>query len=74
MLIDALRPDKVGAETTPAIEALASDGLLFENHYSGGNSSRMGIFSLFYGIPSTYWQAFYDTQLSARTNAAVTRK
>ena len=62
VLIDALRPDKVSAAATPNIEALKAAGLYFGNHYSGGNSSRMGIFSMFYGIPSTYWQAFYDTQ------------
>jgi membrane-anchored protein YejM (alkaline phosphatase superfamily) len=63
VLIDALRPDKLGPDTTPTIDTLAREGFLFENHYSGGNSSRMGIFSLFYGLPSTYWQAFYDNQL-----------
>jgi hypothetical protein len=62
VLIDALRPDKISSDNTPAIDALAEESILFANHYSGGNSSRMGIFSLFYGIPSTYWQAFYDTQ------------
>ncbi len=62
VLIDALRPDKVTAEGAPTIHALSQRSQLFNNHYSGGNSSRMGIFSMFYGIPSTYWQAFYDTQ------------
>ena len=27
----------------------------FTNHYSGGNATRMGVFSLFYSIPGTYW-------------------
>lgn len=62
VLIDALRPDKITPENTPVIAELAAKGQNFTNHYSGGNSSRMGIFSLFYGLPSTYWQAFYDTQ------------
>jgi membrane-anchored protein YejM (alkaline phosphatase superfamily) len=62
VLIDALRPDKITIEHTPVIAGLAATGQNFSNHYSGGNSSRMGIFSLFYGLPSTYWQAFYDTQ------------
>lgn len=62
VLIDALRPDRVTAAAMPTVHALAEQGLHFTNHYSGGNSSRMGIFSLFYGLPSTYWQTFYDTQ------------
>ena len=62
VLIDALRPDKISPEFTPRIAQFATEGLQFQNHYSGGNSSRMGIFSLFYGLPSTYWQTFYDLQ------------
>jgi membrane-anchored protein YejM (alkaline phosphatase superfamily) len=62
VLVDALRPDKVTADFTPNIYALSQQGQNFRNHYSGGNSSRMGVFSMFYGLPSTYWQAFYDTQ------------
>lgn len=62
VVIDALRPDRISAEHTPRIARFAAEGLQFRNHYSGGNSSRMGFFSMFYGLPSTYWQAFNDTQ------------
>ena len=62
VLIDALRPDKISTETTPRIAKFAAESQNFLNHYSGGNSSRMGIFSLFYGLPSTYWQSFYELQ------------
>jgi membrane-anchored protein YejM (alkaline phosphatase superfamily) len=63
ILIDALRPDMVDAGHTPRIAQFAAEGQHFANHYSGGNSSRMGIFSMFYGLPSTYWQAFHALQL-----------
>jgi membrane-anchored protein YejM (alkaline phosphatase superfamily) len=62
VLIDALRPDHITAEFTPSISEFAAQGQNFTNHFSGGNSSRMGLFSMFYGLPSTYWQAFYDLQ------------
>jgi len=62
ILVDALRPDRINDRLTPAIAAFARDALRFEDHYSGGNSSRMGFFSFFYGLPSTYWQSFYDLQ------------
>ncbi|MGI9308766.1 MAG: DUF3413 domain-containing protein, partial [Gammaproteobacteria bacterium] len=62
VLIDALRPDSLIATQTPVLHAFAEQGIRFAQHYSGGNSSRMGIFSLFYGLPSTYWQSFYDGQ------------
>jgi membrane-anchored protein YejM (alkaline phosphatase superfamily) len=62
ILIDALRPDAVHPELTPALVDLSRESLVFRNHWSGGNSSRMGIFSLAYGLPSTYWVAFDGEQ------------
>ena len=62
ILIDALRPDKINVEFTPRLAEFAQQSLNFRNHFSGGNSSRMGIFSMFYGLPSTYWQSFYELQ------------
>src|SRR4029453_11922988 len=53
ILIDALRPDAVHPELTPTLVDLSRESLVFRNHWSGGNSSRMGIFSLAYGLPST---------------------
>lgn len=62
ILVDALRPDAIDPVTSPNLAALRASGQSFTNHWSGGNSSRMGLFSMYYGLPSTYWQAFYDTQ------------
>ena len=64
ILIDALRPDSIDPELTPTLAAFRADGLYFNQQYSGGNSSRMGLFSMFYGLPSTYWQGFYDSQIA----------
>lgn len=62
VLIDALRPDAVDPDLLPNIAAFGRQGALFENHWSGGNSSRAGIFSMFYGLPSTYQETFYGVQ------------
>ena len=62
IVVDAMRRDQINAGLTPAMNAFAAQSLDFQNHYSGGNSSRMGFFSMFYGLPSTYWQAFYNSQ------------
>ena len=62
ILIDALRPDVIHPELTPTIVDLMRESLVFRNHWSGGNSSRMGIFSMAYGLPSTYWMAFEGVQ------------
>ena len=44
----------------PRMAEFAQGAIRFDAHYSGGNSSRAGMFSLFYGIPATYWDAFAD--------------
>lgn len=62
ILIDALRPDAISPALTPTLAAFRERGQYFANHWSGGNSSRMGIFSMFYGLPSTYWQSFYAVE------------
>lgn len=66
ILLDAMRWDMLNASTTPNLNRFAnSSATLFENHYSGGNSSRMGVFSLFYGLPATYWKSLAAIQRSA---------
>ncbi|MCC7259059.1 MAG: DUF3413 domain-containing protein [Gammaproteobacteria bacterium] len=62
VLIDALRPDVAGAPLMPRLAALQVESAVFANHWSGGNSSKAGIFSAFYGLPATYETAFYGVQ------------
>ncbi len=62
ILIDALRPDSIDPALTPTLAEFREHGVSFNQQYSGGNSSRMGLFSMFYGLPSTYWQTFADLQ------------
>jgi uncharacterized protein len=64
VVVDAMRRDHIAPELTPTLAQFATESLDFRNHYSGGNSSRMGFFSMFYGMPSTYWQTFYSAQES----------
>lgn len=49
---DALRPDIM-----PHTVRFADDAWRFSHHYSGGNGTRMGMFTMFYGIPGSYWFA-----------------
>jgi uncharacterized protein len=53
--IDSWRFDALNAEVTPNIEAFGRRSARFLDHYSGGNATRIGMFSLFYSIPGTYW-------------------
>jgi len=57
ILIDSWRYDELSAQVTPNIESFARSSVRFVDHYSGGNATRMGVFSLFYSIPGTYWHS-----------------
>jgi uncharacterized protein len=58
VVIDGMRADALTAAVTPRLAEFARGAVQFDQHYSGGNSSRAGMFSLFYGLPATYWDAF----------------
>lgn len=64
VLMDALRPDTVLPGLMPEVAGFSRNAAQFTQHFSGGNSTRMGVFSMFYGLPVTYWQSFYALQRS----------
>lgn len=55
VVIDSWRFDELNAAVTPNIAAFSERSVRFMDHYSGGNATRIGMFSLFYSIPGTYW-------------------
>lgn len=59
LVVDCLRRDMLAPETTPNTWAWAGRGARrFENHVSGGNSTRYGLFALLYGLHGSYWFPF----------------
>ncbi|MBS3666369.1 DUF3413 domain-containing protein [Vreelandella boliviensis] len=64
VLVDALRHDMLTPEVMPNLYRYASQPGWFRarEHISGGNSTKAGVFSLFYGLPVTYWDAFTASQ------------
>ena len=64
IVIDSWRYDELSAEITPTIFKYAQDGKQFDQHFSGSNNTRGGIFNIFYGMPSTYWEISLQTQTS----------
>jgi membrane-anchored protein YejM (alkaline phosphatase superfamily) len=60
LVIDALRADAVTPDLAPRLSHFKQSAISFDAHYSGGNSSRAGMFSIFYGLPGTYWEDFAD--------------
>jgi membrane-anchored protein YejM (alkaline phosphatase superfamily) len=65
IVLDSWRFDTLTEKTTPNIFRFARDSLVFDDHYSGANSTRTGIFTLFYGLPGTYWHAILAEQRGA---------
>jgi uncharacterized protein len=57
ILIDSWRFDMLSAANTPNIYRFAQQSWQFRQHYSGGNGTQPGLFSLFYSLPATYWAA-----------------
>ena len=63
ILVDSMRAGLLGKGQTPNMDQFAAQrASRFSNHYSGGNSSRMGVFSLFYGLPPGYFSSFEAIQ------------
>ncbi len=55
IFFDAWRYDMFTPETTPNVWEFSKNSTVFVNHYSGGNASRFGVFSFFYGMSGYYW-------------------
>ena len=65
IVADSMRGSVLTPELAPNISRFATEkGISYRNHFSGGNSSRMGMFSLFYGLPPAYWSSFASLQKS----------
>lgn len=62
IVIDSWRYDTMNPDNTPQIWQIAQQGVVFDKHWSAGNSTRTGLFGLFYGLPGTYWQEFLNGQ------------
>ena len=55
IVVDSFRYDMLDREITPNLWAFSKKASVFSDHYSGGNCTRFGIFSIFYGLYGNYW-------------------
>ncbi|MEJ2533887.1 MAG: DUF3413 domain-containing protein [Gammaproteobacteria bacterium] len=66
LMLDAWRFDMLNDTVTPRLQRWAgSHAQRFDSHFAGGNSSRMGVFSFFYGLPPGYFKSFEAVQRPA---------
>lgn len=64
LVSESLRADMLDPGIMPAACAFGEGAVRFNRHYSGGNGTRMGMFSMFYGLPGNYWQPVLGTRRS----------
>ncbi|MCI0452402.1 MAG: sulfatase-like hydrolase/transferase [Candidatus Latescibacteria bacterium] len=57
IVLESWRFDSMNETVSPRMHAFSKRSSLFLNHFSSGNSTPGGVFSLFYGIHPTYWTA-----------------
>lgn len=62
---ESWRADTLDEKIMPNTWAFSANGARFTRNYSGGNGTRMGIFSMFMGIPGNYWFSFLDSHRGA---------
>ncbi len=64
LVAESFRWDLLDPEITPNLWALSGKSLKFNKHYSGGNRTRMGMLSMFYGIYAPYWYSFEEQRVA----------
>jgi membrane-anchored protein YejM (alkaline phosphatase superfamily) len=64
IVIDSWRKDFMSEQITPNIYKFSKNCQLFQNHSSGSNMTTGGIFTIFYGIPATYYDTFTGQQIA----------
>ena len=62
IVIDGWRFDMLSEAVTPNLWRFSQSNQRFEQHSSVANATRFGIFTLFYGLYGTYWNAMLAEQ------------
>ena len=62
---ESWRADMLDEKIMPNSWNFAKNAARYTRNYSGGNGTRMGVFSMFTGIPGNYWFSFLETRRGA---------
>src|SRR5690606_23985432 len=54
LVAESLRYDMLDPKIMPKLWQFSEESLRMERHYSGGNMTQMGVFSMFYGLYGNY--------------------
>lgn len=64
LVAESLRFDMLDPKIMPKLWDFSQQALRMEKHYSGGNLTQMGVFSMFYGLYGNYWFPMHDARRS----------
>lgn len=64
LVAESFRSDLLDPEITPNLWKFSQQAQNFTQHYSGGNRTRMGLLSMFYGVYAPYWYGFQSQQVA----------
>jgi membrane-anchored protein YejM (alkaline phosphatase superfamily) len=64
LIVDTWRYNCMTEAITPTIYNFSKRCQVFDNHISGSNMTTGGVFSLFYGIPATYFDTFTGQEIA----------
>jgi membrane-anchored protein YejM (alkaline phosphatase superfamily) len=62
LVAESLRFDMLDPKIMPQLWDFSQQALRLEKHYSGGNLTQMGVFSMFYGLYGNYWFPMLDAR------------
>lgn len=65
LVAESWRADTVNSRVMPQTYAFAKRASWFQHHYSGGNGTRIGLFSQFYSLPANLWFHVLDARVGS---------
>ncbi|MDH0095475.1 sulfatase-like hydrolase/transferase [Ectopseudomonas hydrolytica] len=65
LVAESWRADSLNPRVMPQTDAFAARALRFDSHFSGGNGTRIGMFSQFYGLPANLWFSVLDARIGS---------
>ncbi|QLF93958.1 sulfatase-like hydrolase/transferase [Pseudomonas sp. ABC1] len=65
LVAESWRADSLTPRVMPRTSAFAERAQHFTRHFSGGNGTRIGMFSQFYGLPANLWFPVLDARVGS---------
>ncbi|MFM2479864.1 DUF3413 domain-containing protein [Celerinatantimonas sp. YJH-8] len=64
IMVEGLRADSLDPQLMPETYQFSHQTLRYQQHFSGSNQHTLGVYSLFYGLPTSYWKSIHEAEIS----------